>query len=105
LILATTSAPIWIFARQALGLEVMLSQAKIAGYGYAAHETAEVLLRAKANIDDLTDEQVEILLVKNLEISRGQQAGCRELRAACDLASLWQSKGRSFGDQKRSAAA
>jgi hypothetical protein len=72
----------------------MLSQAMIAGYGYAAHETAEVSLRAKANIDDLTDEQVEILLVKNLEISRGQQARCWELRAACDLASLRQSKGR-----------
>jgi predicted ATPase len=39
----------------ALGLEVMLSQAMIAGYGYAARETAEVLLRARAHIDDLTD--------------------------------------------------
>jgi hypothetical protein len=54
----------------------------IAGYGYAAHETAEVLLQAKADIDDLTDEQAEILLVESLEISRGQKARCRELRAA-----------------------
>ena len=42
-------------ARQALELEVMLSQAMIAAYGYAARETAEVLLRAKAHLDDLTD--------------------------------------------------
>ena len=41
--------------RAALGLEVMLGQAMIAGRGYAAPETKEVLLRAKSLIDDLTD--------------------------------------------------
>jgi DNA-binding response OmpR family regulator/class 3 adenylate cyclase/predicted ATPase len=47
----------------ALGLEVMLSQAMIAGYGYAAHETAEVLLRAKAHIDDLTDPSQKLSIL------------------------------------------
>ena len=56
------------------------------------------ILRIKAvllSAADGGDEQVEILLVKSLEIARGQQARCWELRAACDLASLWQSKGRA----------
>src|SRR5262249_2625157 len=41
--------------RAALELEVMLGQAMIADRGYAASETRETLLRAKALIDDLTD--------------------------------------------------
>jgi predicted ATPase len=49
--------------RAALGLEVMLSQAMIAGYGYAARETAEVLLRAKAHIDDLTDPSQKLAIL------------------------------------------
>src|SRR4029079_16463689 len=40
----------------ALELQVMLSQAMIAGRGYAAQETREVLLQAKA----LTDENTEV---------------------------------------------
>jgi predicted ATPase len=42
-------------SRVALGLEVMLGQAMIAGRGYAARETREVLLRAKTHIDASTD--------------------------------------------------
>src|SRR5262249_55207467 len=42
---------------KALELHVMLAQAKIAGRGYAAPETREVLQRAKA----LTDERTEVL--------------------------------------------
>jgi class 3 adenylate cyclase/predicted ATPase len=41
-------------ARTELELEVMLGQAMIAGRGYAAHETKEVLLRAKGLIDEST---------------------------------------------------
>src|SRR6266508_4001850 len=41
--------------RKALELHVMLAQAKIAGRGYAAPETREVLLRAKALTDDATE--------------------------------------------------
>jgi DNA-binding response OmpR family regulator/class 3 adenylate cyclase/predicted ATPase len=50
-------------AREALQLEVLLSQAMIAGYGYAARETAEVLLRAKAHIDDLTDPSQKLAIL------------------------------------------
>ena len=39
----------------AFGLEVMLSQAMISSYGYAAPETRETLLRAKALADGLAD--------------------------------------------------
>jgi predicted ATPase/class 3 adenylate cyclase len=42
-------------SRVALELEVMLGQAMIAGRGYAARETREVLLRAKTHIDASTD--------------------------------------------------
>jgi predicted ATPase/class 3 adenylate cyclase/DNA-binding response OmpR family regulator len=41
--------------RTALELEVMLGQAMIAGYGYAAPETRQTLLRAKALLGGLTD--------------------------------------------------
>jgi class 3 adenylate cyclase/predicted ATPase len=41
--------------REALGLEVMLGQAMIAGRGYAAPETKDVLLTAKTHIDETTD--------------------------------------------------
>ena len=56
------------------------------------------ILRIKAGLlsgIDRAGDQVEILLAKSLETARGQQARCWELRAACDLASLWQSKGRA----------
>lgn len=49
--------------RRALELEVMLSQAMIAAYGYAARETAEVLLRAKSHIDDLTDPAQKLAIL------------------------------------------
>ena len=41
--------------RSALELEVLLAQATIAGRGYAAPETQEAYLRAKALIDDWTE--------------------------------------------------
>jgi predicted ATPase/DNA-binding response OmpR family regulator/class 3 adenylate cyclase len=47
----------------ALGLEVMLSQAMIAVYGYAARETAQVLLRAKNLIDDVTDPAQKLAIL------------------------------------------
>jgi predicted ATPase len=39
--------------------------------------------------------QVEGLFAESLRIARGQQARCWELRTACDLALLWQRKGRT----------
>jgi predicted ATPase len=56
------------------------------------------ILRIKAGLLSATErasDQVEILFTTSLEIARSQQARCWELRAACDLASLWQSKGRA----------
>jgi hypothetical protein len=38
---------------------------------------------------------VGTLLAKSLEIAQDQQARCWELRTACDLASLWRSKGQA----------
>jgi predicted ATPase len=39
-------------------------------------------------------EEIENLLVSSLEIARGQQARCWELRTSCDLARLWQDQRR-----------
>jgi class 3 adenylate cyclase/predicted ATPase len=58
---------------------------------------AEVL-RIKADLllahDRSRADEVENLLIKSLEIARRQQALCWELRASCDLARLWQRRGR-----------
>lgn len=57
------------------------------------------ILRIKAGLLSATErasDQVEILLARSLAIARSQQARCWELRAACDLALLWQSKGRAI---------
>ena len=57
------------------------------------------ILRIKAGLLSATgraNHQVEILFARSLAIARSQQARCWELRAACDLASLWQSKGRTI---------
>jgi len=56
------------------------------------------ILRIKAGLLSVIDpasDQVARLLAKSLEIARDQQARCWELRTTCDLASLWQSKGRA----------
>ena len=39
-------------------------------------------------------EEVEALLINSLQVARHQQARSWELRSACDLARLWQHKGR-----------
>jgi predicted ATPase/class 3 adenylate cyclase/DNA-binding response OmpR family regulator len=56
------------------------------------------VLRVKASVLQTAGvaepEQIETILVKGLEIARGQQARCWELRAACDLARFWQGRGR-----------
>jgi predicted ATPase len=59
---------------------------------------AEVL-RVKASILQAAGlseaKQIETVLLNSLEIARGQQARCWELRAACDLARLWQGQGEA----------
>jgi predicted ATPase len=62
------------------------------------HYCLAEILRVKASLLSETNgsgDQVEIFLVKSLEIARTQQARCWELRTACDLASLWQRDGRT----------
>jgi predicted ATPase len=56
------------------------------------------ILRIKAGLLYATDpasQQVESLLAWSLRVARSQNARCWELRAACDLASLWQRKDRA----------
>ena len=56
------------------------------------------ILRIKAGLLSAAgraDDQVEMLLTSSLEVARSQQARSWELRAACDLATLWLSKGRA----------
>jgi predicted ATPase/DNA-binding response OmpR family regulator/class 3 adenylate cyclase len=59
---------------------------------------AEVL-RTKASILLLTGRAkhdiIESILLESLEIARGQQARCWELRTSCDLSRLWQRQGRN----------
>jgi predicted ATPase len=43
-----------------------------------------------------SDREIESLLMESIEIARRQQARCWELRAACDLARLWQRQGRDI---------
>jgi predicted ATPase len=49
------------------------------------------LLKAVAGAET---KEIETILLSSLEIARAQQARCWELRAACDLARLWQAQGR-----------
>jgi DNA-binding response OmpR family regulator/class 3 adenylate cyclase/predicted ATPase len=56
------------------------------------------LLRIKAGFLQATNraiDQIEALYVTSLQIARRQQARCWELRAACDLASLWRRNDRA----------
>jgi class 3 adenylate cyclase/predicted ATPase len=53
-------------ARMALGLEVMLGQAMIAGRGYAAPETKQVLLRAKSLIERDTESEQKFAVLYGL---------------------------------------
>ena len=59
---------------------------------------AEVL-RTKAAIlqstGQATDQEIEAILLKSLEIARHQQALCWQLRTSCDLARLWQRQRRN----------
>jgi class 3 adenylate cyclase/DNA-binding response OmpR family regulator/predicted ATPase len=52
--------------RTTLELELMLGQAMIAGSGYAAPETSETLLRAKALTDSLTDRSQKLAILYGL---------------------------------------
>jgi predicted ATPase len=71
--------------RRALELEVMLAQAMIADRGYAAPETKEVLLRAKALIDDSSDPLQKFAILYGLWACHyvgGEVASHRDAAAA-----------------------
>jgi class 3 adenylate cyclase/predicted ATPase len=58
---------------------------------------AEVLrMKARLLATRAADGEIETLLLESIEIARRQQARCWELRAACDLARLWQQQGRDI---------
>lgn len=72
--------------RQALELQVMLGQALIASHGYAAPETGEALLQAKALIDDETDPAQRLAILYG--IWAGYYVGgevARQTEAALDF--------------------
>jgi class 3 adenylate cyclase/predicted ATPase len=76
------------------GIEQALAVADETGEQWAVAE----VLRIKAGLllahDPSGADEVENLLIKSLEIAKRQQALCWELRTSCDLARLWQRRGR-----------
>ena len=64
----------------AFPLEVMLSQAMIASYGYTARSTRETLLRARALIDDSTDPLQKFAVLYGLWASHYTAGEPAELR-------------------------
>jgi predicted ATPase len=74
-------------------IEKALSISKETGECWAVAE----MLRVKARLLQATGraelDEIETILVNSLEIARRQRALCWELRAACDLARLWQRQG------------
>jgi predicted ATPase len=74
-------------------IEEALALAKDSGERWAMAE----VLRVKAHLlkeAGAETKEIEMILLSSLEIARAQQARCWELRAACDLARLWQAQGR-----------
>jgi predicted ATPase len=63
------------------------------------HWPAAELLRVRAGLlrasEDVDLQEIEAILAQSLEIARKQEARCWELRTACDLAGLWQHRGRA----------
>ena len=74
--------------RAAFPLEAMLSQAMIASYGYTARSTREILLRARALIDDSTDPLQKFAVLYGLWASHYTAGEPAKLRDAAR--SSWQ---------------
>jgi predicted ATPase len=75
-------------------IEQALAIAKDTGEHWAMAEVLRVkacLLQAVAGAEA---KEIETILLSSLDIARAQQARCWELRAACDLAHLWQAQNR-----------
>ena len=65
------------------------------GERWAIAEVLRVKASALQAAGVVDAKQIETVLVNSLEIARGQQARCWELRAACDLARFWQGQGQA----------
>ena len=74
-------------------IEQAIAMSKETGEQWAVAEVLRMKARMLAIYRAPADE-IEILLRESIEIARGQQARCWELRAASDLARLWQQQGR-----------
>jgi class 3 adenylate cyclase/DNA-binding response OmpR family regulator/predicted ATPase len=75
-------------------IEEALAIAKDTGERWAMAEVLRLKARLLQAVAAAETKEIETILVSSLEIARAQQARCWELRAACDLARLWQAQGR-----------
>jgi len=75
-------------------IEEALAIAKDTGERWAMAEVLRVKARLLKAVAGAETNEIETILLNSLEIARAQQARCWELRAACDLARLWQGQGR-----------
>jgi DNA-binding response OmpR family regulator/class 3 adenylate cyclase/predicted ATPase len=75
-------------------IEAALAISEETGERLALAEVLRVKARVLQAVGEAEAKEIETTLVNSLEIARGQQARCWELRAACDLARLWQGQGR-----------
>ena len=76
-------------------IEEALAIAKDTGERWAMAEVLRLKARLLQAVAAAETKEIETILVSSLEIARAQQARCWELRAACDLARLWQGQGRA----------
>jgi predicted ATPase len=76
-------------------IEQAIAVSKETGERWAIAEVMRLKARLLTALQQ-ADGEIESLLLESIEIARRQQARCWELRAACDLARLWQRQGREI---------
>jgi class 3 adenylate cyclase/predicted ATPase len=76
-------------------IEQAIAASKETGERWAIAEVMRMKARLLA-ARQAADGEIESLLLESIEVARRQQARCWELRAACDLARLWQRQGREI---------
>jgi predicted ATPase/class 3 adenylate cyclase len=77
-------------------IEQAIATSKETGEQLAIAEVLRMKARLLAETRRASDDEIEALLMESIEIARRQHARCWELRAACDLACLWQGQGRNI---------
>src|SRR5262249_47529969 len=75
-------------------IERALSVCKDTGERWAMAEVLRVKARLLLARGRAEADEIETILVDSLELAQRQQARCWELRAACDLARLWEDQGQ-----------